>query len=384
MGMGTELIHGHGYSDGYDPIAVPIHLSTAFRFIDESECRTSDRGYPYKYSREENPTVRAFERAMGRVEGGQCLAYCSGMAAISSVLLALIHEGARRVVVLEEMYSTTLQLVDRLREITRIDVVKVFPSTEAVVEVVREGDVVLVESVTNPTLKVIDVSAIARACRDLGATLVVDNTIATPVLLKPLELGATVVVHSATKYIAGHNDALGGVASFNPSLLDPLWNWRRILGSIMDPFSAYLCLRGLKTLGVRFERQCRSAQIVAEFLQDHPRVEEVLYPGLPSYPSYEVAKRIFRRDLFGAIVSFRVRGGLEDAKRFLRRLRIVKPAPSFGGCESLATIPALSASRWIDAESRRRLGITENLVRLSIGLEDPEDLVEDIDRALGE
>jgi len=381
-GFETAAIHGHGYSSPYGDVVPAIHVSAAYRFVSEDDCVRSDRGYPIKYSREENPTVRAFERVLGVLECGDALAFSSGMSAIATVVFSRVWSGARRIVVLEEMYGTTIQLLERVSRVCGIELVKVYPSTESVIEAVREGDFVMVEVMTNPTLKVIDVAEVAKACRDAGAVLAVDNTFTTPLLVKPLRLGAWASIHSATKYIAGHNDVIGGAAIVDPRDVDELWHWRRMLGTSMHPLEAYLCLRGVKTLGVRFERQCLNAKAVAEFLAEHPRVESVSYPGLESNPWHGVALKLFERKLFGAVVSFRVRGGLEDAKRFLRRLRLIKPAPSLGGCESLATLPALSAAKWIDPEARRRLGISENLVRLSIGLESLEDIIEDLDRAL--
>jgi len=380
--LSTRLIHGHGHEDPLGAVVPPIYVSSIHRFVDEGECSRSDRGVPYKYLREENPTVRAFERVLGSIEGGECVAFCSGMAAISAVVMAFARRGGR-VVALMEMYSTTIKLLEELSKLVGFELVKAWPSTESVVEALSRGaDLVLVECMTNPTLKVLDVEEIAKAARDSGTTLVVDNTFTTPLLLRPLKLGAQVSIHSVTKYIAGHNDVLGGAAIASSDLWERVWEWRRMLGTTMHPLEAYLAMRGAKTLEIRFEKQCRSAQAVAEFLAEHPRIEEVHYPGLPSDPHHSLAKRLFERPLFGAVVSFKVRGGLEEAKKVLRKVRIVSPAPSLGGTESLISIPALSAARYIDPETRRRLGITENLLRLSVGLEDVNDIIEDLDQAL--
>ena len=341
----------------------------------------TDRGTELKYSREENPTVRALERALAAVEEAEdALAFSSGMGAISTLYVALLKQGSR-LLVTAEGYGTTIQLAGDLAKFG-VKAEKVWPTAEAFVEAVREGDVVLLETITNPTLKVVDVPEVAKRCREVGATLIVDNTFASPVLYKPTADNATLCVESLTKYIAGHNDVVGGcVAGLRGPIME-LWEWRRKLGTIMHPFEAYLTLRGLKTLEIRFERQSRTAQEVAEFLSEHPKVEEVLYPGLSSSPYKHVADRIFRKRLYGGVVSFKVKGGRTEALKVLSKVHIVKAAPSLGGTESLLTYPVISAARMIPQEERLKLGITDNLLRLSIGLEDPEDLKEDLDQAL--
>jgi cystathionine gamma-synthase len=241
---------------------------------------------------------------------------------------------------------------------------------------------VFLETITNPTLRVLDAPAVVKVAKDFGAVVVVDNTFATPVLAAPLSYGADVVVHSATKYLAGHNDVVGGIAVVaRREHLEDLWLWRAMLGGIMQPFEAFLTLRGVKTLFVRFERQCRSAMAVAEFLAEHSKVSEVIYPGLPTHPNHGTARRLFG-DKFGAVVSFRLRGGRDAAVKFFKSLKIITPGPSLGGVESIATYPVASAASPIPEEDRKMLGITEDLVRLSVGLEDPADLIEDLDQAL--
>ena len=364
-------------------VVPPIHLSVVYRFVDEEECAKSDRGKPYKYLREENPSVRMFEKIVASLEeGGDGLAFCSGMAAIHGLVTFFARKGGR-IVVPMEMYSTTIKLLHRLSQLIGFELVKVWPSAEAIIEALgRDTDLVLLECLTNPTLKVIDVAEVVKHAKDLGIPVAIDNTFTTPLLLKPLKLGAVASIHSVTKYLAGHNDVLGGIVVARSELVEELWELRRMFGTTMHPFEAYLAMRGIKTLEIRFEKQCRSAQAIAEFLAEHPRIEEVRYPGLSTDPYHDIARKLFEKPLFGAVVSFKIRGGLEDAKRFLRRLRIVAPAPSLGGTESLISIPAISAARWLSPEDRARLGISENLLRLSVGLEDVEDLIEDLDQAL--
>ncbi len=382
--LATKLVHGHGYFDeGTGAFIPPIYQSAMFEQPERStgQTRLSDRGTELKYSREENPTVRALERALAAVEGAEdALAFSSGMGAISTTYLALLKQGSRILVTMEG-YGTTIQLATDLEKFG-VRAAKVWPSAEAFVEEVKEGDLVLVETVTNPTLRVVDVPEVAKHCREVGATLIVDNTFATPVIFKPVRAGAAMAVESLTKYIAGHNDVIGGCVAGSRGTIGDLWEWRRKLGTIMSPFEAFLVLRGLKTLEVRFERLSRTALELAEFLEDHPAVEEVLYPGLSSSPYKSIADRIFERRLYGGVLSFKVKGGRSKALEVLRRVRIIKPAPSLGGTESLLTYPVISAAKTMPEEDRLKLGITDNLLRLSVGLEDPEDLKEDLSAAL--
>jgi len=213
--------------------------------------------------------------------------------------------------------------------------------------------------------------------------LIVDNTLASPALLKPLHLGARIVIESVTKYIAGHNDVLGGIVAGDREIINEvLWDWRRLLGTIMNPDAAYLAIRGLKTLKLRVEKQSRSAQQIAEFLSEHPRVSEVYYPGLPTHPTHSIAKKLLPHNMYGAVVSFRLRGGREAVQKLFRKLRIITPSPSLGGTESLISCPALSSHSHLPKELRDRLRISDDLVRLSVGLEDVNNLIEDLDQAL--
>ena len=377
-------IHSRLDRDAYRALEPPVYLSVVYEFVDEESSVRSDRGKPVKYSREENPTVRVLECMVRDLEEAEdALAFSSGMAAITCTLLGLLERGSK-IVVPMEMYSTTLQLVNDLAKKMDLRVVEVWPSAEDVVNAVdSDTRLVLVEVMTNPTLKIIDVAKVAEELPSEGALLVVDNTMTTPLLIKPLTYGAKLVIHSTTKYLSGHNDVVGGAVAGSREMVEILWDWRRKLGSVQQPFEAYLTIRGMKTFHLRFEKQCSNAMAVAEFLEDHPRVEEVMYPGLRSSPYHSVARRVFRRNLFGAVVSFRLRGGREDAVKLLRRLRVIKPSTSFGGVESTISIPIASAARFIPPEEAKRLGIAENLLRLSVGIEDVDELLEDLDQALG-
>ncbi|GGP22121.1 cystathionine gamma-synthase [Thermocladium modestius] len=376
MGGQTDSIHGHDYFDeGLGEFIPPIHLSAMF--VQLVEANKSDRGVDLKYSREENPTTRALEHALARLERGEdAIALNSGMAAVSAVLLGLLGSGDA-VLMPMEMYGTTLGLARELGKFG-VELRTAFPDTRSILDAI-DGRVklVMIESITNPTLRVLDVEEIAKAAHEVGAIVVVDNTIATPVLLNPLELGADLVVHSATKYLSGHNDVVAGAVIGDRERIVDLWHWRRRLGSILQPMEAFLVMRGLKTLELRVRRQCESAMAVAQFLRDHSKVAAVYYPGLNGGRE---ASRL--RGGFGGIVSFKVRGGRAEVERFLKSLKIIRPTPSFGGPESLITYPIVSASSAIPEDHRALLGIDDSLLRLSVGLEDVEDIIGDLDRAL--
>ncbi len=382
----TKSIHSHKFYDEETGTFIPpIYLAVVYEHPDKrtGKPRTVDRGTELKYGREENPTVRALERVLAALEAGDdALAFNSGMAALAAAILALTPPGAE-IVVPMEAYGKTLALLREFSRRLRARLRLVWPSTDSIINAVsRRTSIVLVETMTNPTLKVIDVRRVAEYCRDNGAILVVDNTFATPVLYNPLKDSASLVVHSLTKYLAGHNDVLGGAVIGDRETVLGIWEWRTLLGGIMQAFEAYLALRGVKTLVLRVEKQSRTALEIAEFLQDHPRISEVYYPGLDTSPYKPVADKLFKKKLYGGVVSFKVKGGREEALRLMRRLNIIKPAPSLGGTESLITMPAATAASAIPPEDRKALGIDESLLRLSIGLEDPEDLIEDLSRAL--
>jgi cystathionine gamma-synthase len=379
-------VHGHEYSDPkLGAFKVPIFVTAIFEQPEREtgETRKTDRGTELKYSREENPTVRALEKSLAKLEGAEdSLAFNSGMAAISTLYFSLLKSDSKIVVPLES-YSVTTQLAEDLSKFG-IKTVKVWPSTDAIIEAIdNDTKLVFVETITNPMLRVVNISEISKVCQERNIPLVVDNTFATPVIFKPLKHGAKVVVHSTTKYIAGHNDVVGGaLITDKRTIVENFWDWRRKLGNIIQPLEAFLVLRGMSTLSVRFERQSRSALEIAEFLKEHSRILEVRYPGLKDDESHSIASKLFEKDLYGGVVTFKVKDGKEGAIRVLKKVNIIKPAPSLGGVESLLTYPVISAAKLIAPEDRERLGITEDVLRLSVGLEDVEDLKEDLDQAL--
>ncbi len=314
-------------------------------------------------------------------EGGDSLCFSSGMAAISTIYFSTLRK-YDQIVLSAESYGTTLQLGEKLREFG-IDVQVSWPETENIIESInRKTKLVLIEVVTNPTLRVFNIREIAEVCRENKTILVVDNTFATPYLYKPLKDGVDIVLHSLTKYLSGHNDVLGGSITSSKEKILELWDWRRMLGTIIPPFEAFLIIRGLKTFELRMEKHCKNARIIAEHLQEHPRITEVLYPGLTSNKYHDIAKKLFNNKGFGGVVSFRIKGGEEEVVRLMKNLKIIKPAPSLGGAESILTYPVISAAMTMPKDLRDKLGIKEDLLRLSVGLEDVEDLIEDIDKAL--
>lgn len=364
-----------------EPLFPPIFISTAFSYVEEAGSIKSYRGKPIKYGREEHPNNLVLEYIIASLEEAEdAVVTNSGMAAVTAALMAVLRPGDE-VVIPYEAYGATHRALDALAAKMGLRIKRVWPSAEAIAEAVsRRTRLVFTEVMTNPTLKVIDVKGLGEVVE--GSMLIVDNTFTTPILVKPLRLGASAVVHSLTKYVAGHNDVLGGAVAGPAELVGDVWEWRRILGTSLQPLDAYLITRGVKTLHVRFEAMSRNALVLAEFLAEHPLVEEVHYPGLSTDPYHGIARRLFLRDLYGGVVSFSLRGGGEAAKRFLRALRLVFPGPSLGGTESLAMLPAESSAKYIPEEVRERLGIKPSLVRLSVGLEDVDDLIEDVDAAL--
>jgi cystathionine gamma-synthase len=382
----TRSVHGHDYYDTETgAFKVPIYLSTIFEHPDRrtGEARKSDRGFEQKYSREENPTVRALEKVLASLEGAShALAFSSGMASIAAVYLTSLSSGDN-IIITKESYGTTQDLALNLSKFG-IKTTLAGPETEDFLEKIKPGvSLVLVETITNPLVRVVDVRRIAKRCKEVGVRLVVDNTFATPLLYEPLEDGAWLAVQSVTKYLGGHNDVLGGALALNDQMdLVDLWEFRRRLGSIMGAFEAFLALRGVSTLRVRFETQSKNALAIAEFLEGHPRVEQVYYPGLGSSPYHKTATSLFKERLYGGVLSFKVKGGKSEALELLKKVKVVKPSPSLGGTESLLNYPLTSASKTLSPAVRRELGIGENLLRLAVGLEDLEDIKEDLSQAL--
>ena len=341
----------------------------------------------YVYRRYTSPTVEAFERAIAALEGGDAaFATASGMAAVHAALLAAGVRAGSHVVAARDCYGATYDLLATL--LTEQGVTTHFvDATDAkhVEEAVSQYHpaAVLVEIVSNPLLKLADIGALARSAQNAGAALIVDSTFATPYLCRPLALGADYVVHSASKYIGGHGDVLAGVVATSHANRDKLFAIEKKIGAVLAPEVAWLALRGLKTLPLRMRQQCANAGIVAQFLSEHPAVTRVFYPGLPSHPQHQLARELFGERGFGGMVAFELRNGTRQAAfAFLDALKLVLPATTLGDVYSLALYPVMASHRAVPPAERAQLGITDGLLRLSIGIEDANDIVADLDAAL--
>lgn len=384
MRISTKCIHGHEYYDKKTgAFKVPIYMTALFEQLDKETgiIRLSDRGLEQNYSREENITVRGLEKILSKIEyGDDALAFNSGMAAISTLYLALLKTGDK-IIVSKECYYLTQELAYDIQKFG-VKCILAGPSTDDFTEKIsNDVKLIIIETITNPTLKIIDIREIAKVCKETNTYCIVDNTFATPILYNPLKDNATLVIHSMTKYISGHNDVIGGAIIGPETLIYKLWGWRKKLGNILSPMDAYLIIRGINTLKARFTIQSNNAKVIAEFLQEHPKIEEVYYPGLKTNPYYTLANKLFKTKMYGGVLTFKVKGGAEKAIKIMRNLKIIKPAPSLGGTESLIYYPGKYIEK-LPKEIREELGITENMLRLSIGLEDVEDLKEDLDNAL--
>lgn len=338
----------------------------------------------YDYSRTRNPTRSAWERCIADLEGGtRGFAFASGMAA-TSTLLELLDAGSH-LIATDDLYGGSFRLFERVRKRTAglttsfVDMADM----QALAAAVRpETRMIWIETPTNPTLRLVDIAQVAQFARERGILTVVDNTFASPWVQRPLELGADIVMHSATKYLNGHSDMVGGVAvAADAELADRIGFLQNAIGGISGPFDSFLALRGLKTLALRMRQTSENALAIAQWLESQPQVTRVLYPGLASHPQHELAKRQMQNG-FSGIVTFFVRGGLEGARTFLERLQIFTIAESLGGVESLVDHPGLMTHASIPPEKRQALGIDDSLIRLSVGIEDSADLIDDLAQAL--
>lgn len=339
----------------------------------------------YDYSRTRNPTRGAWERCIADLEGGvRGFAFASGMAA-TSTLIELLDAGSH-IVAMDDLYGGTFRLFERVRRRTaNLDVTFAdLSDPAALAAAVRpETKLIWIETPTNPTLRLVDIAQVAEFARKRGILTVVDNTFASPWVQRPLELGADIVMHSATKYLNGHSDMIGGVAvTANAELAEKIGFLQNAIGAISGPFDSFLALRGVKTLSLRMRQVSESSLHIAGWLEQHPQVTRVIYPGLKSHPQHALAQRQMRNG-FSGIVTFFVKGGLAEARTFLERLRIFTIAESLGGVESLVDHPGLMTHASIPLDKRKALGIDDSLVRLSVGIEDVEDLVADLQAALG-
>jgi cystathionine beta-lyase/cystathionine gamma-synthase len=385
MKPATEVIrHAPAPDEVAEPLTTPIYETATFVFESAADVSRYNEGKSQKflYSRYANPTVTAVERTVAALERAEAaLVLSSGQAATTTALLTLLGAGDE-LVCSAAVYGGTLHLVSDL--LSRFGITARFVSLEALQqpqEVIGERTRVLwFESPINPTLRCVDIAPVARACRERGVVSVVDNTFASPINQQPLPLGVDLVMHSATKYLNGHSDVTAGVLAGPRALVDRVYATRKLAGTVLDPYAAYALGRGLKTLAVRVERQNASALAVARFLEADRRVARVYYPGLESHPDHEVARRQMRG--FGGMVCVDLGGGYERAARFFDRLQVFHRAASLGGVESLCSLPVLTSQWGHTDEELERAGVTRSMARLSVGLEDPDDLIADLDQAL--
>ena len=380
----TQAVHAGEKRHGVGgPVVTPIVQSATFTFESVGEMKrwAEGRSRADIYTRYSNPTLRVVEAKLAALEGGEgALVTASGMAAIASSLLAFLGAGDE-VIATRQLYGGTYRLMRDIFPRLGIKVHHVGADLKGVAELVtRRTRVLYTETPTNPTLGIVDLRQAAALARRFGLTSIVDNTFASPVLQRPLAHGFDLVCHSATKYLGGHSDIIAGAVVGRRRLLRKVWKTMIHLGGSLDPGAGYLLLRGIKTLPVRVQRQSATALAVARFLEKHPRVARVHYPGLGSHPRHRLAQR--QMSAFGGMLSFDLKGGLPAARRFCQRIRVFLLAGSLGGVESLAVLPIYTSHHHISKQDLAAAGVTPGTVRLSIGLEDPADLMADLKQAL--
>ena len=366
-------------------VDTPIYQSTTFAAVDSDEMAALYSGEKpgYMYTRYGNPTVHALEEKIAALEGGEAAqAFATGMAAVSSSILACVKAGDH-VVGARSLYGATYNFLNRKlpamgASTTFVQSTRAEDFAKAIQPNTR---LIYFESPSNPILEILDIAALAEVARAREILSMIDNTFASPALQQPLKLGINVVVHSATKYLCGHGDAMGGATVGTKEFIEHLnHDVLRDFGGVMSPFTAWLMLRGMRTLHVRMPAHCANAQKVAEFLAQHPKVEHVNYPGLPGHPGHDLAKRQMKG--FGAVMSFEVERGYEGGKRVMDGVKIFLRAASLGDTRSLIVHPASTSHRAVPREQREAIGITDGLVRLSVGIEAIEDLIQDLAQAL--
>lgn len=367
------------------PLTAPIYQNSVFEIesLEQVDDIYEGRQDGFIYSRDANPNVSILERVVADLEDADdAIAFSSGMAAVGITLLALVESGDR-VLAADALYGGTNLLLRQHLTRLGIEVDFVDATDLNAVERALKSDpkVLLIESITNPLLSIPDIRAIAELARERGATLVVDNTLATPVLMRPLELGADVVVHSATKSLGGHSDVTGGAAAARADIAMQIRESNRVWGSTPDPFAAWLTARGIRTLPLRVERSCRNAMTAVAFLSDHSKVSAVHYPGLPGHSQHKLARSMMPEG-FGGMVSYELHGGGAAASKFVHALDMIRFAPSLGEARTTISHPAKTSHRSLTKDERAQSGISDGLIRMSCGLEAAQDIIADLERAL--
>ncbi len=385
-GVATRCVHAGQQPDpATGALTTPIYQTSTFVFAsaEQGAARFAGTEPGYIYTRLGNPTQAALEEKMADLERGEAaLAFGSGMGAISAVLMALVKAGDH-VIYGDAIYGCTYAFLHEVLGRFGVEATPVDCSDLTAVEAAIKPNtrVLVLETPANPTMKLADIRALAAICHGRGISLVVDNTFMSPYLQRPLALGADVVVHSATKYIGGHGDVIAGIAVGSKAFIDEVrMTTLKNVGAVIAPFDAWLLLRGLKTLHVRLDRHCENAMRVAEFLERHPAVSKVYYPGLPSFEQYDLAR--LQMDGPGGIMAFELKGGLEAGRQLMNHVELCQVAVSLGDADTLIQHPASMTHSVVPAEQRAVMGISDGLVRLSVGLEDPADIIADLEAAL--
>ncbi len=386
LGPGTTAIHaGEDRARYADSITTPIVQTSTYAFKDAKEIEAYTKGGKerFEYGRYGNPTEQVAERRLAALEGAdECVLFTSGMSAVTTTILSLVQTGTHMVIT-DDAYKKTLefcsQYLDRFGVGCTVVPFGDYDALEAAIE--PKTRFIFSESPTNPYLNIFDLERLRAIARRHGVLTLIDATFATPLNQRPLEWGVDLVIHSCTKYLAGHNDILAGAVLGRSELIEQVRALHKGMGGVIDPHCAYLLLRGLKTFAIRVERQNQTAMTVARYLEGHPAVRTVYYPGLESHAHHAIAKR--QMTGFGGVVTFELKGRLADAKRFLDGLKLCFIAPSLGGVETLITHPGLVSYYNYTRKQRVALGIKDTLIRLAVGVEEPEDIIADLERGLG-
>jgi cystathionine beta-lyase/cystathionine gamma-synthase len=393
----TCLVHGgqrqRTATSAGTPTVLPIHASTTYlhhnaEALDEAFTGARASGEPaYVYARQGNPNASVLADALAQIEGGVgALTFASGTAAVHAALLAAGLAPGSKIIASQDLYGPTINLLCEVFVPLGVELLLADMCVSDVASIIRaeQPDVIYVESISNPLVKLVDLEAIGLAAGDVGAVTIVDSTVTTPYLLRPLEQGIDLIVHSATKYIAGHGDSTGGVViSARRALFDQLRTYALHMGAMLSPFEAHLILRGLRTLAVRMERHCSNALHVARFLQQHPAISRVYYPGLADHPQHALAARLLKHGHYGGLLAFEVRQQTREAAfRVMDGLQLCLPVTSLGDVFSQVSYPPVSSHRNLTAAQRQSMGITEGCIRLSVGIENVEDIIGDLDQAL--
>ncbi|HWE49080.1 MAG TPA: PLP-dependent aspartate aminotransferase family protein [Bryobacteraceae bacterium] len=389
MKLETRAVHAgdRKRSGTWVPVTTPIHTATSYFYDNVADLdRAFDDGGP-SYSRHGNPTNEALEELIASLEGGDgALACASGMSALNIALMAALLDRRRVILAASALYGATINMLMKVLEPSGIEIVFVdfadAAATQAAIAEHRPG-AMLMETISNPLLCVAPLDHVAAMATQAGVQLVVDSTFSSPLITRPLEFGAHFVVHSLTKYLSGHGDVLGGAVITNEPNLAALRSLAKSLGPLLGPFEAYLTMRGIKSFPVRMEKQCANACKIAAWLASHPAVEHVYFPGDPKHPDAANIHRTFAPGLYGAMVSFEIKGAeREGVFRFMNALEMIVPGTSLGDVQTMVLYPVMASHRDLSPKHRARLGIRDNLIRMSVGIEAAEDIIADLDRAL--